>query len=565
MVYTNTTFSKLIILLFASTMLLQWNCSSSKVQTIPVSETKPNILHIMLDDLGFSDLGCYGSEIATPNIDALAAAGQKFSGFRTAPMCGPTRAMLISGNTNHMEGMGRMINTLEKNARYKGMKYYEEDISDRIVAFPKLLQRAGYSTSVVGKWHLGWAENSKPANHGFDNTWVLRNAVANYYVSRNYTISTPERLDSISYYYSNGKQVEYPEGTYATEWYTNKMLEFLKKENPAKTNKPFFAFASYTCPHWPLQVPVEYLDKYKGKYDDGYQVLMERRLKGLKKQGIISSDIELPSYPNLDNWEDLTEEEQLYEARKMEIFAGMVENVDFHIGRLIDHLKQSGQYENTIIIVQSDNGAAAEDLSKVPQHKDNILFWNDNSYENMNNRNSFIALGKNWAQVSSAPFRKYKQKMYEGGMASPFIICGKGIASPGEVRSGFFTVQDLAPTFLEIAGTSYPSEWNGKTIVPQLGVSVLTYLQQKANKVHHGNHIFAMEHRRTAFLRKGDWKIINQRDAANNELFELYHLKTDFSEQKNLAKEQPEKLAELLIAWEAYKEENGVVFLEKMD
>lgn len=539
--------------------------NNSKAPDASKKAIPPNILYIVLDDLGFSDLGCYGSEIATPNIDALAANGQRFSGFRTAPMCGPTRAMMISGNSNHVEGMGRMMNTEEKNYRYKGMPGYEEDISDRIVAFPKLLQQAGYFTAITGKWHLGWEERSKPTNHGFDNSWVLINAAANHYVSKNYSISHPDKRDSVSIYFSNGKQVDYPEGTYSTQLYTDKMLEFLRNAKKQDTDKPFFALMSYTSPHWPLQVPEQYWNKYKGKYDEGYQALIDRRLRGLKDKGIISPEIALPPYPDMTKWEDLSEEEQRYEARKMEIFAGMVENVDYHIGRLVQYLKERREYENTIIVLHSDNGAAAEELSKLPSHSKHINDWNDNSYENMNQVNSFIALGHNWAQACSAPFRKYKQKMYEGSMASPFIIAGKGIPASGEVRKEFFSIQDIAPTFLEIAGTAYPTEWHGKQIESQRGVSLLSFIQENATKVHGDNYIFALEHRRTAFLRKGNWKITNQEDAANNALFELYNLKNDFSEQQNLAKEQPEVLAELIADWEQYKKEVGVVFLEKMN
>lgn len=550
------------LLLFLGLLLAA--CSTSKDSSkIVVAETsRPNILYILLDDLGFSDLGCYGSDIATPNIDALAASGQVFSGFRTAPMCGPSRAMMISGNSNHIEGMGRMMNKLKKHRRYHGLKHYEEDISDRIVAFPKLLQQAGYTTSIVGKWHLGWKENSLPSNQGFDNTCVLRHGISNYYNHKNYSIGGPK--DSISSYYSNGQPISYPEGTYATQWYTDKMLDFLQQEHAENPNTPFFAFASFTSPHWPLQVPQAYWDKYKGKYDDGYQALMERRLEGLKTKGIIENNLYLPPYPDVKNWEDLKPAEQKYEARKMEIFSGMVTNVDYHIGRIIQYLKESGQYENTIILVHSDNGAAAEDLSKVPAFKDNILSWNDNAYENMNKPNSFIALGANWAQACSVPFRKYKQMMYEGSMASPFIIAGKGIPQSKKVRKEFFTIQDIAPTFLEIAGITYPSEWKEKTIEPQRGVSALPYLQQKAEKVHEKEYVFALEHRRTAFLRKGNWKITNQTDAANNDLFKLFHLTTDFSEQINVATKEPEKLAELLMDWEQYKKEVGVIFLPKM-
>ena len=555
---------RLTTLLF---LCLLFSCSNqaSIDDTTTKTASRPNILYIMLDDLGFSDLGCYGSEISTPNIDALAAKGQKFSGFRTAPMCGPTRAMMISGNSNHIEGMGRMINPNPKNARYKGLEHYEEDISDRIVAFPKLLQQAGYSTSFVGKWHLGWEDKSLPSNHGFDNTWALRNAVGNYWNARNYTISHPERIDSISYYFNNGQPVEYPEGTYATEWYTDKMIQFLKKEHQENKDKPFFAFASYTSPHWPLQAPQAYWDKYKGKYNDGYQALMEKRLKGLKEKGAIAPEINLPPYPDMQEWDNLTKEEKKYEARKMEIFAGMVENVDFHIGRIIQYLKETDQYENTIIVVHSDNGAAAEDLSKGRLPNKGFMSWNDNSFNNMNNSNSFIALGSNWAQASSVPFRKYKQKMYEGSMASPFIIAGKGIPQSTKVRKEFFCIQDIAPTFLDIGGVTYPSEWEDKTVEPQRGTSFLPYIQQKAAKVHEEDFIFAIEHRRTSFLRKGNWKITNQEDSANNGLFKLFNIKNDFSEQQDLATEQPEKLSELLVDWEQYKKDVGVIFLEKLD
>ncbi|MEM7373669.1 MAG: arylsulfatase [Bacteroidota bacterium] len=549
-----------LLILFAA-------CSNGRQETAtPESKnSRPNILYIMLDDLGFSDLACFGSEIATPNIDALAARGQRFAGFRTAPMCGPTRAMMISGNSNHVEGMGRMMNTQEKNARYMGMKGYEEDITDRIVAFPTLLQQAGYFTAVTGKWHLGWEESSKPANHGFDRSWVLRNAAANHYIRKNYGISHPDRRDTVSIYYSNGKEVAYPEGTYSSEWYTDQMLEFLKEAERLNDDQPFFAFLSFTSPHWPLQVPEAYWDKYRGKYNDGYQALMERRVQGLKENGIISADIELPPYPDLENWDNLSEEEQQYAARKMEIFAGMVENADYHIGRLIQYLQESGEYDNTIIVLHSDNGAAAEDLSLHPAFREKINTWNDNSYENMNQTNSFIALGEHWAQACAAPFRKYKQQMYEGGMASPCIIAGKGIPASTTVRREFFTIQDIAPTFLEIAGTSYPKEWQGKEIEPQRGTSILSYVQERASKVHEDDFIFAMEHRRTAFLRKGHWKIANQQDAANNDLFELYNLQEDFSEQRDLSSEQTEVFEDLLAEWEQYKKEVGVVFLEKLD
>ncbi|MFK7979249.1 MAG: sulfatase-like hydrolase/transferase, partial [Saprospiraceae bacterium] len=316
-------------------------CANSKTASPSTTDTRPNMLVILLDDMGYSDMGCYGSEIATPNMDYLAEQGQRFSQYCTAPMCAPTRAMLLSGNDNHIEGMGRMMSVRGNHRNYLGRPHYEEDISERVVLFPKLLQKAGYYTSMSGKWHLGWDDSSDPYLHGFDDTWALRNSFANYYDSRNYGISDIKLRDTISMYTNNGKSVKYPVGQHATEVYTEKAITYF---NTAKSlQKPFFTYLAYTAPHWPLQVEEKYCEPYLGQYDDGFRAVMQRRLKGLKEKGIITADTPLPAYPDVPKWDSLTESARKLLARKMELQAGLIAHLDEHIGKVIQSLKDNGQ------------------------------------------------------------------------------------------------------------------------------------------------------------------------------------------------------------------------------
>lgn len=527
----------------------------------PKEPTRPNILLIVLDDLGYSDLGCYGSEIATPNIDAIAARGLRFSGFRTAPMCGPSRAMLISGNDNHMEGMGRMMSHSPAVARYKELPYYEEEISDRVVAFPRLLQQAGYHTCAVGKWHLGWEASSNPINQGFSRSCVLLNSFANYYHTKNYGLSHAHGLDTVSYYTQDGNAIEYPTGTYATEWFTDKMLGFIQEAG----DKPFFAYLPYTAPHWPLQIPEDWKDRYKGQYNQGYQDLMQRRLKGLKAQGIVGKQVSLPPYNDVPAWSSLSQKERQLEARKMEIMAAMIAHVDAQIGRIVAYLQQTGKLDNTLLWIISDNGAGAENFSQYPAMAATVNDTVANSLENLGTPNSFATLGSHWAQACCVPYRKHKSTMYEGGLAAPCLVAGPGVAPSGEVKHAFLTIQDVAPSLLEIARVPYPETWNNKPVAAPVGRSIWSYVQGKTPHVHPPEFVFAQEHRDAASLRMGDWKMVNQRNAADTSFFELYNLAADPSEQTDVANQHPAIKTTLLSHWEQFKAKNGVVFLGKLN
>ncbi|MEN8201499.1 MAG: arylsulfatase [Bacteroidota bacterium] len=505
-------------------------------------DLRPNILLIVADDLGYADLGCYGGDIHTPNIDGLAKSGISFSRFHTAPMCAPSRAMLLSGNDNHIAGIG-------KQGFQSGEFGYEGRLTDRIVPVPALLRDAGYHTYMAGKWHLGEKPESNPAQKGFEHSFVLLNGAGNHYNDQGLFKENPK-----SPYTEDGKAATWKDGVYSTDFYTNKLIEYID-QNKAD-NKPFFAFAAYTSPHWPLQVDDRYWRKYEGRYDDGYEKLKEKRFESLIKAGMISGKAELP--PNhgiVLPWESLSDEERKKESRKMELYAGMVDNLDFNIGRLLNYLKDIGEYDNTLIVFISDNGAAGNDFYHHPTYAPFIRKHFNEDFESMGKANSFISYGPQWAEAGSSPFLLYKGFATEGGMLAPMIVSGPGVSLKNDISHGFLSVMDLAPTFYEVAGASYPEKYKGKEVYPLKGQSLLPFLSGRSGSIHSADYVFAMEHYGHAMLRKGDWKITNIKTPLLEENFMLFNVSEDLAEIHDLKTIEPEKYEELLGEWRKYSSE----------
>lgn len=503
---------------------------------------RPNIVLIVADDLGYADIGAYGGDIDTPNIDMLASKGVKFSSFHTAPMCSPTRSMLLSGNDNHIAGIGGQ-GTVSKRFGYEGM------LSDRIVPVPALLKTVGYHTYIAGKWHLGRTIEANPHKKGFENSFVLVNGAGNHYTNK----SALNNKDS--YYTENGEKTTWKEGNYSTNFYTDKMIEFI--DGNLKDEKPFFAFLAYTSPHWPLQVDQKHWKKYKDRYNDGYEKLKERRFKSLKKAGIIPESAKLPvTHKSVKPWDSLSKKQQLKEARKMELYAGMVDNLDYNIGRLIKHLKSNGTYKNTFFVFMSDNGAAPRDFITDENKRGDMLreYYNDN-YENMGNYNSYISYGPQWAEAGASPFRYFKNFATQGGINTPMIISGPGIKKQNEIHHGFTTLMDFAPTFYELAEVTYPEKFNDQPVYPLKGKSLMPFLSNKSKEIHTPDYVFGLEHYGNAMIRKGKWKITNSIIPLNQENFELFDLSTDLAEQNNLRDKEPEKYTELLHEWEKFSKE----------
>lgn len=511
---------------------------------------RPNILLIIADDLGYSDLGAYGGDIETPNIDALAQQGARFSQFHTAPMCAPTRAMLFSGNNNHVAGMAAQGKDGLVDFPLRG---YENSLSDRVVPFPRLLAEAGYDTYIVGKWHLGEDAATSPKAAGFIRSYTLLAGAGTHYDARGYK-------EEGSTWWLDDDFASYPDGRYSTEVYTERLIEFI--ESGRENGRPFLAVAAYTSPHWPLQVPEEYLDRYSGRYDAGYDVLREQRFESLKEAGIIPPTSVLPPRNEaIRPWDELDPDEQRKESRKMELYAAMVENLDDHVGRLLRSLRDNGLYENTLIVFMSDNGAAGEDFFNSGFASEYLQENFDNSYENMGKRGSFVSYGPQWAEAGSAPFRRYKGATLEGGLIAPLIAAGPGVKKRGGVVPAYFTVMDLAPTFLALAGARYPVT---DGVEPMLGASILGLLSGDADAVHDDEYVTALFHHGRAYIRQGNWKLVTESVPFDESDFRMYDLATDPGEVDDLAGLEPEKYEQLIDLWRTERKRLGIVLPEDL-
>jgi arylsulfatase len=515
------------------------------------SSEKPNIVLIVIDDMGYSDIAPFGAEIRTPNLDRLASSGTKFTNFYVGPACSPTRSMLMSGNDNHVAGMGSNAEAMAPNQL--GQPGYEGYLNERIVPMVELLREAGYQTYMAGKWHLGEEPEHDPFRRGFDKSYAMLQGGASHFddewmMCANYT----------PIYRENGVRTHVPRGFYSSEFYTDKVIEYIdegEKENP------FFAYLAFTAVHDPLHIPDEWLDKYKGRYKDGYAALREERLRRMKEMGLVPGGTELgPWLAMVPTWDKLTPEQKKEEARRMEIYAAMVENTDFHIGRLLDHLETSGQIDNTLIIFFSDNGANGMPMHAYPGTDEAWVERNsDNRFENWGRRGSRIAEGMGWAQASVTPFRLFKGFIAEGGIRAPLIVSGPGVPE-GEIKDAFAHVMDLAPTFLETAGISYPATWEGKDVLPMRGKSMLPLLTGKSEQVRTNEEPVGWELLGWRALRMGKWKITWIDKPFGESNWQLFDLESDPGETKDLSFDNPQEMQRLLKLWEAYENDVGIIY-----
>jgi len=539
-------------LICAALLMLLTACANQPVSILEatkVSAAKPNILLIVADDLGYTDLGVYGGEIETPNLDQLARDGLILTDFHNQAVCAPTRASILSGTDNRNAG-GAMHQTPNQ----QGVPGYESYLNQDVVTFPSLLRESGYKTYWAGKWHLGNEAHQTPDARGFDKSFALMEGFASHYSDM--TRANPEALAE---YIEDGESVEsLPEDFYSTDFYTDYIIDAIDHDSDA--GEPWFAFLGYTAPHWPLQAPDDAIAKYKGVYDQGYEVLREQRIARGKALGVIPQEAVM--YPRLDivpAWDSLSAEEQEKSSKEMEIYAAMVDLIDQNVGRLIDHLKTIGQYENTLIIFISDNGAEGQDR--------NGSGWDD-SLENMGRLNSYVVYGPEWAAAGVGVGRYHKSLSSQGGILGPALFHHPEISKKGQLSDAFTSVVDFAPTFLELAGVSPGAEFQGRTIQPFQGESLVPLLFEDAESVRPDDFEFGWEIFGHRAIRKGDWKLLwlsstpserGQPAALEADRWGLYNLAVDPGEVNDLSAQEPEKVAELLVAWDNYVETNGIV------
>ncbi|MBA3315307.1 MAG: arylsulfatase [Planctomycetota bacterium] len=532
---------------------------------------QPNIVVILSDDMGWSDLGCYGGELETPNLDALAKGGLRFTQFYNTARCCPTRASLLTGLYPHQAGVGHMMED-------RGHSGYRGDLNDSCVTTAEVLKPAGYGTYAVGKWHV--TKHAKPEGPKFN--WPVNRGFDHYYgtIHGAGSFFDPSSLTRDDSQISPFADPEYkPETYYYTNAITDHAVKFINEHDKATPDKPLFMYVAHTCAHWPMHALPEDIERFKGKFDTGYGLAREARYERLKKMGMIDPNWELS--PQAKDWDDVEAVE--WEKRCMEVYAAMIYRMDAGIGEIVTSLKDTGRLDDTLILFMQDNGGCAEDMGRkgneshpdIPRPEKPTLppiaaadFINGGSVPNQTRdgypvrmgtnampgpADTYVGYGEGWANVSNTPFRLYKHYVHEGGISTPLIAhWPKGINRHGELEKQPGHLIDVMATCVDIAGATYPMERNGKKITPAEGRSLVPAFKGETID----REAIYWEHEGNRAIRVGDWKLVATSEKG---AWELYDLAKDRTEMHDLANKHPEKVKELAAKWDAYAKRANVL------
>jgi arylsulfatase A-like enzyme len=516
------------------------------IQGCSYGEQRPNILLILADDMGYSDLGCYGGEIRTPHLDHLAANGIRFTQFYNTARCSPTRASLLTGLYPHEAGIG-LLTGRNMGAGYQGY------INESCVTIPEVLSEAGYFTGMAGKWHAGNLRVAWPENRGFQRFFGIHNYVDSYFkVLGNCEV------------FEDGKilipETEFPQlgGDPAREWYTtdvftNKAIQFM--DEALEQDKPFFQYVAFNAPHWPLEAPDDVIAEYLDMYGDGYEALRREKYRRMTEMGLVSEDWDLPAQATPD-WEQLGDSAKLNTQFRRAIYAAQVDVMDQNIGKLVSHLEKRNILDKTVIIFLSDNGCSAE-----PQEDIFGWSWEENSRWNYpdwrrNSAREGASQGLVWSCASNAPFRMFKRYTHEGGISTPLIIhWPDGIKNRGGWDDKPGHLVDIMATCLELGETEYPDSFNSHQIKTLRGISLVKNLKGEAGDPHPALY---WEHEGHGAIRMGKWKLVALH-AKDDDSWELYDLEKNRTETRNLAQELPDKVAEMLKLWKVWAAETNVL------
>ncbi|MCD8521776.1 MAG: arylsulfatase [Saccharospirillaceae bacterium] len=509
---------------------------------------RPNILIVLLDDVGFMDFSAYGSDTETPNFDEIGQSGVMLTRYYTAPLCGPSRASLMTGQSPHQVGAATLTEVL--NDEMRQLPGYSMTWPDQQKTIASRLKEAGYQTFVSGKWGIGDIGANLPHRFGFDKSWVLDSTGSSNYKAKSYLPHYTEVK-----WYEDGKRVNLPEDFYSSRNIVDKMIEYIDSADP---KAPYFGYLSFQAIHIPLQVSPEYINKYNDVFSRGWDVMRKERLQRAIDLGLVPETTRLSDGAyNSRKWDSLTADEKIYWARAMQVNAGMLESADFHFGRLVDHLKSKGQLENTIILVTSDNGPEYNTLGKTSkpalrafEHLWMAIEGWDVSYENLGQAGNLAAIGHEWASVSAAPFHLFKFNASEGGMRVPLVVSGPGIKNRGFVN-GRAQVADITPTLLDFAGVDYnPDEFYGR--------SLKSILSSEANNVYGEDDSFVFEVSGAAALYRGNWKITKTPPPHGDGNWHLYDISTDPGETTDVSEVHPGMFQSMIAEYQAYANEVGV-------
>ncbi|WP_291071937.1 arylsulfatase [Hyphomonas sp.] len=520
-------------------------CLVPLLAPLSAASEQPNIVVILVDDAGFMDFGGYGGEARTPNIEQLADAGVRFSNYHTSPLCSPSRAMLLTGLDSHRTGVGTIPEILRKEQR--GSDAYSLHLLPGVETIAGRLKDAGYETFMTGKWHLGRGPGDLPDTHGFNRSFALDASGADNWEQKPFMPFYAEAP-----WYEDGKPARLPDDFYSSRFLVDQMIDYLGARD---RDHPFFAYVAFQAIHIPVQAPKEFTDNYKGVYSGGWEALMQERFKRAKILGLVPEDAVPPAlHPNLRKWESLTPDEQAHLERRMMVNAGMLEAMDFNIGRLIDYLKSTGDFDNTIFVVTSDNGPEFGDPTTDPVFRVWMSFngYNDD-FDTMGEKGSMAAIGPEWASAAAAPGSLFKMYASEGGTRVPLIVSGPGILPQG-FNGALSFVTDIAPTLTEFAGI-YGANMDGRSLVPVLsGQSAGVYNKEDPVGLEVGGN---------SALFKGEYKLTRNTLPHGDAEWRLHHLGSDPAEVRDLSADQPALREELIGDYARYAAALGVVDLPK--
>lgn len=548
------TFSYLLICIVAALSISLINAASAA----PIATVKPppNIVLLLADDLGFSDLASYGSEINTPNLSTLARQGVQFSNFHVAANCAPTRAMLMTGVNNHRAGVGNIIEMIPD--EFLDSPAYQGTLSTNTVTVATLLRDAGYHTYMAGKWHLGHSPKLLPSARGYERTVALADSGADNWEQKPY-LPIYEQAN----WFADGERFELPDDFYSSRFLVDKIIEFIDSNSDSKA--PFFAYLPFQAVHIPVQAPQSFIDRYDGKYDEGWEVLRSRRHKAAQALGLVPENSAMEPMASTESWQNLEPKTKRYQAKRMAVYAAMVEAMDFHIGRLIQHLKDTGRYNNTIFIFASDNGSEGSGAGVEPVAMNNLMLslmdYNDD-YETLGLKGSYGTIGPNFASAAASPLGYYKFYVGEGGLRVPLIIAGEPLtlSAPNSIIDAFSYATDIVPTILQLTGTANPAgRYNGRAVEPIVGRSVVPLLQGRAQRIYGDDDAVGYELNGHRALFLGDHKIVYNRPPIGDGIWHLYNIAIDPGETEDLKEQQPQRFARMQSLYEQFVVEHGVL------
>ena len=542
---------KLAIHCFLRALCLLWSgLALAAPPATPEKPARPNIVVLVADDWGFSDVGAFGGEISTPNLDGLAQRGVRFSNFHVAASCSPTRAMLLTGVDNHRNGHGNLRETMP--GAHLGQPGYQATLTSNVVTVASLLQASGYRTAIAGKWNVGNEPSNLPNRRGFDHSFVMGDTGSDNWEPEKRYLPHSDQV----HWFENGAVPVLPKRFYSSTFFVDKTIEYLRAGQGS--GQPFFAYVGFQANHVPVQAPQSFIDKYKGRYDGGWTTLRQARRAKAVALGLIPKDAPMADMQTTLDWAALSEQDKRYQARLMEVYAAMADAMDHEVGRLIAHLKSTGEFDNTVFVFLSDNGPEGSDYRQA----DLWLRWNySRDLARLGGPGAYVVPGPSWSNASAAPLRGFKFYASEGGIRTPLIISGAaaGVAQ-NQVHAGLTHVTDIVPTLLDLARVDRPSDnFQGRPIQALTGRSLLPVLSNPAARVRAADETVGYELAGNKALFKGDLKLVWDNPPVGDAQWRLYDLSTDPGETKDLQHALPQQFAAMQAEYAAWAKANGVL------